>query len=296
MPSGFVRKTASPGRAPLLIQTPSGWTVPTTASPYFGSVSRIVCPPARIAPAARTCSSAPAKTARDELRLELLREGRDREREQRRAAHGEDVVERVRRRDPSEERRVVDERREEVDREDERALVVEPVDGRVVRRIEADEEVLRLRGDEALQQLLEPRRGVLRRAAAADGEAREARSFHAVYCRRNGRGCTRHRWLVGHRARHRPDAAGRRLRADARLAPARAHRGGGRRARRRGDRGRRRRGGGVRADRRRASRPVRAPRRARQLGGHRDRRAHRGPAGEAPRSPARRQPARRSSS
>ena len=68
----------------------------------------------------------------------------------------------------AEEGRVVDERREEVEREDERALVVEPVDGGVVGRIEADEEVLRLRRDEALQQLLEPRRRVLRRAAAAD--------------------------------------------------------------------------------------------------------------------------------
>ena len=109
---------------------------------------------------------------RDEVRLELLREGRDRQREQRRAAHGEDVVERVRCRDPSEERRVVDERREEVDREDEGALVVQPVDRGVVRRIEADEEVLRLRWDEALQQLLEPRGGVL-------GSARKARCFHS---------------------------------------------------------------------------------------------------------------------
>src|SRR5713226_9792303 len=33
-----------------------------TASPYFGSLSRIVCPPARSAPAARTCSSAAEKT------------------------------------------------------------------------------------------------------------------------------------------------------------------------------------------------------------------------------------------
>ena len=91
------------------------------------------------------------------------------------AAHREDVVERVRRRDRAEERRVVDERREEVDGEDERALVVEPVDGGVVGRVEADEQILRLRRDEALEQLLEPRRRVLRGAAAADREAREAR-------------------------------------------------------------------------------------------------------------------------
>ena len=63
-------------------------------------------------------------------------------------------------------RRIVDDRREEVDREDERALVVEPVDGRVVRRVEADEQVLRLGRDEAAQQLLEPRGRVLRRAPA----------------------------------------------------------------------------------------------------------------------------------
>ena len=45
--------------------------------------------------------------------------------------------------------------------------------------------------------------------------------------------CTRHRRLVGHRARDRADAARRGLRPDARLAPAGADRGGGRRARRR---------------------------------------------------------------
>ena len=43
---------------------PSGTTVPTTASPYFGSLSRIVWPPARIAPASRTWRSAPSKIAR----------------------------------------------------------------------------------------------------------------------------------------------------------------------------------------------------------------------------------------
>jgi hypothetical protein len=63
VPSGFVRKTASPDRAPLFGQIPSGCTVPITASPYFGSASRIVCPPASSAPAARTCSSAPENTA-----------------------------------------------------------------------------------------------------------------------------------------------------------------------------------------------------------------------------------------
>src|ERR687888_648703 len=54
VPSGFVRKRASPGRAPFFGQIPSGLTVPTTASPYFGSASRIVCPPASSAPEARS--------------------------------------------------------------------------------------------------------------------------------------------------------------------------------------------------------------------------------------------------
>ena len=35
--------------------------MPTTASPYFGSSSRIVWPPASSPPAARTCRSAAAK-------------------------------------------------------------------------------------------------------------------------------------------------------------------------------------------------------------------------------------------
>ena len=101
-----------------------------------------------------------------DLGRQLLRQRGDREREQRHAAHREDVVQRVRRRDRAEVVRVVDDRREEVDREDERALVVEPVDRCVVGRVEPDEQVLGLGGHEAAQQLLEPRGRVLRRAAA----------------------------------------------------------------------------------------------------------------------------------
>jgi len=63
VPSGLVTNSASPGWAPFFGQIPSGWTVPTTASPYFGSASRIVCPPASSPPAARTCASAAAKIA-----------------------------------------------------------------------------------------------------------------------------------------------------------------------------------------------------------------------------------------
>ena len=42
VPSGFVRKIESPGFAPFFGQIASGRTVPTTASPYFGSSSLIV--------------------------------------------------------------------------------------------------------------------------------------------------------------------------------------------------------------------------------------------------------------
>ena len=106
---------------------------------------------------------------------QLLRKGCDRQRDERQAAHREDVVEGVRRRDRPEVVRIVDDRREEVDREHERAFVVEPVDGRVVRGVEAHEQVLRLGGDEAAQQLLEPRRGVLRGAAARRREVGQLR-------------------------------------------------------------------------------------------------------------------------
>src|SRR5205807_10025092 len=95
-------------------------------------------------------------------------------------------------RDASEGRGVVDEWGEEVDGEDDCAVVVELVDSGIVGRIKADEEVLRLGGDEAAQQLLEARRRVLRGAAAAHRQARERGCFHPVYCTRGGEGGARH--------------------------------------------------------------------------------------------------------
>ena len=115
----------------------------------------------------------------ERLVRQALREGGDREREERRAAHREDVVERVRRGDAPEERGVVDERREEVEREDERALVVELVDDGVVGGREPDEEVLGLGGHEAPQKLFEPGGGVLGGAAAARRERGEAFVMHS---------------------------------------------------------------------------------------------------------------------
>ena len=112
----------------------------------------------------------------EHLDRQLLGERGDREREQRRASHREHVVQRVRRGDRAVVAGIVDDRREEVEREDDRALVVDAIDRGVVRRREPDEQVLRLDGNEALEQFLETRRRVLRRAAAARGQIREPHS------------------------------------------------------------------------------------------------------------------------
>ena len=106
----------------------------------------------------------------EHLHRQLFREGGDREREERRTAHCEDVVERVRCRDGAIVGGVVDDGREEVEREDQRALVVDAVYRRVVRGGEPDEEVLRLDRNEALEQLLEPGGRVLGGAAPARRE------------------------------------------------------------------------------------------------------------------------------
>ena len=94
----------------------------------------------------------------------LLGKRGNRERQQRSAAHREDVVERVRRGNGTEGPRIVDEWREEVDREHDRALVVEPVHRRVVGGIEPDEQVLRIGRNEPREQRLESCRRVLRGA------------------------------------------------------------------------------------------------------------------------------------
>ena len=120
----------------------------------------------------------------EHLDRELLGERGDGQREQRPPAHCEHVVQRIRRRDRSERARIVDERREEVDGEDDRALVVEAVDRSVVRGIESDEEVLGLGGDEAGEKRLEPSRRVLRRTPAGLRERRESNRLHAEHCTR----------------------------------------------------------------------------------------------------------------
>ena len=123
VPSRFVSTSRSPGRAPPLRISLSGWAAPMTARPYLGSGSRIVWPPASVPPASRTFAEAPAKIAAQHVARQLLGERRDRQREQDAAAHREHVRQRVRGGDLAERPRVVDERREEVERADDREVV-----------------------------------------------------------------------------------------------------------------------------------------------------------------------------
>ena len=120
----------------------------------------------------------------EHLHRKLLGERGHGQCEQRPAAHCEDVVERIRRRDRAERARVVDQRRKEVDGEHDRALVVEPVDRGVVGGIEADEQILRVGGHESGEERLEPAGGVLRRAPSGLRERRESDGLHAEHCTR----------------------------------------------------------------------------------------------------------------
>ena len=63
VPSGFDRKSRSPGLSPPLTRMRSGWTRPVTHSPYFGSLSTTVWPPAMTPPASATFSLPPRKTS-----------------------------------------------------------------------------------------------------------------------------------------------------------------------------------------------------------------------------------------
>ena len=160
--------------AVLFRQTQSGCTVPTTASPYFGSSSRIVWPPARIAPASRTASAAPARispsistgSSSGKAVTESASSGRPPIAKTSLSALVAAIRPKV--------ARVVDDGREEVDGEDERRRLVELVDGRVVGRVETDQQVVRLGRHEAVEQLLEPGRRILGRAPTCLREAREA--------------------------------------------------------------------------------------------------------------------------
>ena len=111
--------------------------------------------------------------------VHLAREARDGEREHHLPAHRVDVRHRVGRGDGAPGPRVVHHGREEVHRLDERQVVADAVDRRVVGRTESDHEIARrlLREDrpaQHAQHLLEISRSHLRRSAGAGGVGGEA--------------------------------------------------------------------------------------------------------------------------
>ena len=63
VPSGLDRNTRSPRRSPPLMRMRSGCTRPVTQSPYLGSASTTVWPPAMTPPASATFSAPPRNTS-----------------------------------------------------------------------------------------------------------------------------------------------------------------------------------------------------------------------------------------
>ena len=112
----------------------------------------------------------------DHVDRQLVDRHRDeRERHDRLAAHRVDVADRVGRGNAAEVVRLIDDRREEVGRGDDRLRVVQPIDRGVVRRLEADHEVLRQPADRrGRQDLGEDSGRDLAAAAAAMRKAGEA--------------------------------------------------------------------------------------------------------------------------
>jgi hypothetical protein len=143
------------------------------------------------------------------VRQHVDRHADDGEREDRLAAHGVDVRERIGRRDTPEVVRVVDDGHEEVGGRDDGLLVVETVDGGVVGRFRADEQIgKRRQRRDALEQRRQHARRDLAAAAAAMREAGEARHGGRGRVARNG-GCRMGRFSHdGHRRRRRWIAGG----------------------------------------------------------------------------------------
>ena len=104
---------------------------------------------------------------------QTAREREDVERRQRLRPHGEHVGQRVRRGDGAELVGVVRHRREEVERQHRGRVVVQAVDGGVVGRVEAQQQIGVGRRRDVLQYLFEVSRTPLRRSTALLGEAGE---------------------------------------------------------------------------------------------------------------------------
>ena len=126
-------------------------------------------------PAAAQTDSPPARISPDDLQRQLVERHADhRQREDRPAAHGIDVGNRVGRGDAAEIERIVDDGREEIGGGDDGLLVVELVHRRVVAGFDADQQILRawLRSGVFGQKFGQHGRRDFAAAAAAVGELR----------------------------------------------------------------------------------------------------------------------------
>ena len=158
----------------------SGSASPRATIPYFGSGSVIVCPPSTATPALLATSIPPCST------WPSISSGRSStghatmfKREERLRAHRVHVGERVRGGDPAPVVRVVDDRREEVERGDQRLSSGELDHGGVVARIGGDEHVRAELGErEGAEHGLEIGRSELAPAPGAVAEGRESSLLH----------------------------------------------------------------------------------------------------------------------
>ena len=129
VPRRFVRISTSPGRAPPLRSSRSGCAGTDHRQPVFRlRVADRVAAGQRSARLADLRRGA-LEDGRERVPRQVLGERRDRQREQDAATHREHVAQRVRGRDLAERPRVIDERREEVERADDREVVRDPVRG-----------------------------------------------------------------------------------------------------------------------------------------------------------------------
>jgi hypothetical protein len=114
----------------------------------------------------RLLGASPKDLAQD-LDRTFLRESDDVEGENRPGPHGVDVREGVGGRDPAEVIGAIDDRREEIDRLDERDFIRQAIDARVVGRGRADEDVWIVDGGKEAQDLRQKLGTELARSAGA---------------------------------------------------------------------------------------------------------------------------------
>ena len=161
VPSGFVSTRSSPNRGGGVGDDAVGPDDAHDRQPVFRlAVLHRVAAGDDDARLLRNVHSA-EQHAPEHLLWQVLREADDVERKERSAPHGVDVAERVHRRDSAEVVGVVDDRWEEIDRLDYGQVVRQAVDGRIVARVEPDEQVIVLHVGEVAQDLAEVLRAEL---------------------------------------------------------------------------------------------------------------------------------------